>query len=263
LYIAALQIWLVFWPGFFLGILHTLLPCEDKAIFFFYTFGTSRDSKESFKILTAYGFGLLLSNLIIGTIASFGGMIFENLNEDVTNGFGAISVIISGVIMLFQNKSKRLIPHHQQGNEISETFKQRNGQFQKKTAFILGMVAGIPPCVFELAIYTQAFTFSASSGVINGIFVVFFFGIGTWIGLFPLAAFGMVGPVARNYLKKRNDENKEQIDEETLKQVNNNNGSVSKVQLISAFFLIGLGVILLILAISGINIFTWPEVPPV
>jgi sulfite exporter TauE/SafE len=201
--------------------------------------------------------------MIIGTIASFGGMIFENLNEDITNGFGAISVIISGIIMLFSNKSKLLKPHYQQGNEISESFNHRNGQFRKRTAFILGMVAGIPPCVFEMAIYTQALTFSASSGVINGIAVVFFFGIGTWIGLFPLAAFGLVGPVARNYLNKRNIDHQGERDSEVLQQVKKGNGTLSKVEIISAFMLIGLGIVFLLLAIAGINIFTWPEVPPV
>lgn len=258
----ALHIWLVFWPGFFLGILHTLLPCEDKAIFFFYTFGTSRDSKHAFRILMAYGFGLLCTNMIIGTIASFGGLIFGGLNEYVTNGFGAISIIISGIIMLFQNKSLRLMPHHQQGKEISESFKESNGQFSKKTAFLLGVLAGIPPCVFELAIYSQALTFSASSGILNGIFVVFFFGIGTWIGLFPLATFGLIGPAAKNYLARKKATDLSHNLENEYKH-KNNHGSLSKIELISAILLIALGIVFLILAIMKINIFTWPEVPVV
>ncbi len=258
----ALHIWLVFWPGFFLGILHTLLPCEDKAIFFFYTFGTSRDSKHAFRILMAYGFGLLCTNMLIGTIAAFGGLIFGGLNEYVTNGLGAISIIISGIIMLFQNKSFRLKPHHQQGNEISESFKESNGHFRKKTAFLLGVLAGIPPCVFELAIYTQAITFSASSGVLNGIFVVFFFGIGTWIGLFPLATFGLIAPAAKNYLSRKRDVEATETAENKM-LIRKNKSSLSKIEVISAILLIILGIIFLILAILQINIFTWPEVPTV
>lgn len=258
----ALHIWLVFWPGFFLGILHTLLPCEDKAIFFFYTFGTSRDSKHAFRILMAYGLGLLCTNMLIGTIAAFGGLIFGGLNQYVTNGFGAISIIVSGIIMLFQNKSLRLRPHYKQGNEISESFKESNGHFRKKTAFLLGVLAGIPPCVFELAIYTQALTFSASSGILNGIFVVFFFGIGTWIGLFPLAAFGLIAPAAKNYLNRKKTEGLSRASE-TESENKKNNGNLSKIELISALSLIILGVIFLVLAIMQINIFTWPEVPSV
>jgi sulfite exporter TauE/SafE len=258
----ALQIWLVFWPGFFLGILHTLLPCEDKAIFFFYTFGTSRDSKHAYRILMGYGFGLLCTNMLIGTFAAFGGLIFNGLNEHITNGFGAISIILSGFVMLFQNKSLLLKPHHQQGKDISESFKYSNGNFRNRTAFLLGVLAGIPPCVFELAIYTQALTFSASSGVLNGIFVVLFFGFGTWIGLFPLATFGLIAPAAKNYLSKKKIETGAENPNSENKNINQKS-SLSKIELISAIILISLGFVFLILAILQINIFTWPEVPPI
>lgn len=258
---ADLQIWLVFWPGFFLGILHTLLPCEDKTIFFFYTFGTSRDSKEVFKILVLYGLGLLLMNLAIGTMASvFGGLIFTRLDENVNNGLGAISVIIGGVVMLIQVKKKSFNPHSGQKGEIKQTFKQNNGKFRKRTALLLGLLAGIPPCIFEIAIYVQAISFSGSSGIINGIAVVFFFGIGTWLGLFPLAGFGLIGPLARNKIsQKLTGENTDEETKLRIKKMNDINGKkVPYIEIVSAIVLITLGVILLSLSIAGINIFTWP-----
>ena len=58
-------LFLIFAPAFLLGILHTLIPCEDKAIFFFWSFGISKTPKKSFFILLVYGLGLMSSNLII------------------------------------------------------------------------------------------------------------------------------------------------------------------------------------------------------
>ena len=76
----------VIWTGFFLGILHTIMPCEDKFIFCFYAFGVSRDWKQAFRIVNFYGFGLFLTNFIIGAILSYissiiGLTLFENLNR--------------------------------------------------------------------------------------------------------------------------------------------------------------------------------------
>lgn len=258
---ADLQIWLVFWPGFFLGILHTLLPCEDKTIFFFYAFGTSRDSKEVFKILTLYGLGLLLMNLIIGTLASvFGGLIFTRIDPNLNNALGAISIIITGVIMIIQVKRKAWNPHSQQKGEIKETFKQQDGKVRKRTSLLLGFLAGLPPCIFEVAIYLQAISFSGSAGIINGIAVVFFFGIGTWLGLFPLAAFGLIGPLARNKLsKRRSSSGKKEHGSSKAGSINAlGDAKPPYIELISASILILLGIILLILALAGINIFTWP-----
>ncbi|MBD3352438.1 MAG: hypothetical protein GF364_13200, partial [Candidatus Lokiarchaeota archaeon] len=186
-----------------------------------------------------------------------GGIFFTNINQYINNGLGAASIIISGIIMLIQVQKRTFRPHSQQTDEIEETFKETNGNFQKRTALFLGLLAGIPPCVFEVAIYSQAVTFSASSGIINGIMVVFFFGIGTWIGLFPLAAFGLIGPLARNKFNKKDSIRADENSSSWLET------SASKIELISAIFLIALGVIFLVLAILKINIFTWPEVPPI
>ena len=54
----------IFAPAFTLGILHTAIPCEDKAIFFFWSFGISKTPLRSILILVLYGLGLISSNLI-------------------------------------------------------------------------------------------------------------------------------------------------------------------------------------------------------
>ncbi len=57
----------------------------------------------------------------------------------------------------------------------------------KKTPYVFGVLAGFAPCIFELIIYTQSFQLSFSYGFIEGLLVVFYFSLGTFVGLFPLA----------------------------------------------------------------------------
>ncbi|GAH07632.1 unnamed protein product, partial [marine sediment metagenome] len=50
-----------------------------------------------------------------------------------------------------------------------------------------GVLAGFAPCIFELIIYSQSFQLSLAHGFIEGLLVVFYFSLGTFVGLFPLA----------------------------------------------------------------------------
>ncbi|MHA1729549.1 MAG: urease accessory protein UreH domain-containing protein [Promethearchaeota archaeon] len=251
-----LNFFLVFLPGISVGIFHTLIPCEDKTIFAFYALGVSRDTKEALKILLVYSIGLFFTNMVIGAIMAFigfllGNIVFQDM-ELFFNGAGAISIMISGTYLLIQVLRKKHNPHSNQDLEIADTFQDREGRFKKRTGFLLGVLAGIPPCVYETYIYTQAVSFSASYGFINGVAVVFFFGIGSLLGLIPLSLFGLVGSYARKKMK-----NLEITDEKR-----NIHLSISKIELISSILLILLGIILLSLALSGIHIFPPPEVPP-
>ena len=91
--ITQFNIWLVFIPGFTIGILHTLIPCEDKTIFSFYALGVSRDTREALRIFTVYSLGLMLTNVIIGGILAYlghliGGVVNFILDEHFFNGLG-------------------------------------------------------------------------------------------------------------------------------------------------------------------------------
>ena len=76
------------------------------------------------------------------------------------------------------------MPHAKHREEIS----QFNWE-KKKTPYLFGYVAGFAPCIFELLIYTQCLQYSLYGGFnfIDGLFTVFYFSLGTFIGLFPLA----------------------------------------------------------------------------
>ena len=89
--------------------------------------------------------------------------------------------------MLFQIFRRTYWPHTDQYQELGEslpTLKQK-----KRTGFLLGLLAAMPPCIFQLTEYSQAIVFSMQSSWGNGVWTVFF-GIGTWIGLYPLALIG-------------------------------------------------------------------------
>lgn len=179
---------IIFLPAFLLGILHTIIPCEDKAIFFFWSFGISKTPRRSLNILVLYGFGLISSNLIIamGTILiSFvprlivPGLIF---NPFAINFFGALVSMFASISLLFFVATRNYMPHSKQSKDIGTLDWESN-----KTPYLFGILAGFAPCIFELIIYSQCLQYSLGYGFIEGVLVVFYFSLGTFVGLFPLA----------------------------------------------------------------------------
>lgn len=195
---------LIIWTGLFLGFLHSIMPCEEKAVFCFYAFGVARDWRQAFRIVNFYGAGLFVVNFLIGGIITYVGAIFGafiSIEEFrfVWNGIAAGVLILSGTIMLIQLKKKRYFPHSDQFQELSESLTTLRSR--KRTAFLLGMLAAIPPCIFETAVYLQAISISVNYGWGNGTWTVFFFGIGTWLGLYPLTLVGTASGKISKVLK--------------------------------------------------------------
>ncbi|WP_457558493.1 urease accessory protein UreH domain-containing protein [Candidatus Harpocratesius sp.] len=278
---------LIVWTGLFLGVLHSIMPCEDKFIFIFYSFGVARDWKQAFRIINFYGAGLFLMNLIIGGIVSYVGAIFGALiNIDnyrfIWNAVSSSILIISGIIMLIQLKRRTYWPHSDQFQELTESLATLRSR--KRTAFLLGILAGIPPCIFETAVYLQAVSISVSYGWGNGTWVVFFFGIGSWLGLYPLALVGSASGKLSKALQgstlqkiqqrlKRADKGKSYSLEDTnQRKVDidlNQSGakslsklsSSSKIEHASALIMIAFGVLFLILAIFQIEIIPPENIP--
>lgn len=180
----------VFIPAFLLGILHTIIPCEDKAIFFFWSFGISRTPGKSLLILILYGLGLITSNMIIAfgiiSVTLIPHIFFPDVipKPYTINFFGAITSMIVAFILLFFILRRDYSPHSRHKEEIP----QFNWE-KKKTPYLFGILAGFAPCIFEFIIYSQCFQYSLSGGFgfIDAFFTVFYFSLGTFIGLFPLA----------------------------------------------------------------------------
>ncbi|TFF94434.1 MAG: hypothetical protein EU543_01275 [Promethearchaeota archaeon] len=192
--------------AFILGFLHTILPCEDKAIFLFWSLGISKTPKKSFFILALYGFGLISANLIIA-----GGLIFITIvpfffglpipNSNTINFFGALSSIIAAIILLLVILKGRYMPHNVSENELPS---QMNWE-KPKTPYVFGILAGFAPCIFELIIYTQCIQFTISEGFPLALMIVFMFSLGTFIGLFPLALAKLgTSQIFKSRTKKKN-----------------------------------------------------------
>ena len=160
---------------------------------------------KRFRILNLYGLGFFCTNFIIGSILSFlagefgkvVGLIY--LSPFIWDGLASVFLVIGGTIMLFQIFRRTYWPHTDQYQELGEslpTLKQK-----KRTGFLLGLLAAMPPCIFQLTEYSQAIVFSMQSSWGNGVWTVFF-GIGTWIGLYPLALIGTMSGRSLKHFNK-------------------------------------------------------------
>jgi len=229
------SIFFVFWPSFMLGILHSLQPCEDKAIFSFYAFGVSRDWREAFKMVNLYGAGLLAANLTIGTFAAIIGLAFVSFIDPIIAAIMAgIATLTAGIYILYRVHKEKYDPHSTQKKEIGSAL-----TLKTQSSFSLGVLAGIPPCIMEIQIYFQATVYAANYDLLVAILAVFMFGIGTWLGLYPLGILVFVGSKAKKRTK-----------------------SPWLIEKISAWVMIGLGGLYITLAILGIPLFPQVIQPP-
>ena len=175
-------------PAFFYGILHTAIPCEDKAIFFFWSFGIAKTPKRSIFILVLYGLGLITANMIIASITVFITQVprfvfpYFKIDPYVINFFGAFTSMFASIFLLFFITRRDYMPH----SKFSKDIPSLDWEL-KKTPYFFGVLAGFVPCIFELIIYSQSFQLSLAHGFIEGLLVVFYFSLGTFVGLFPLA----------------------------------------------------------------------------
>jgi cytochrome c biogenesis protein CcdA len=206
-------------------------------MFCFYAFGISRQSKDAFRILGSYSGGILLSNLFIGSIIStIGGLLLIRLDPLISNQIGALFMIGAGLYLLIQLFRKKINPHSKQSEEIVKEFQENGNKHRARTGFLLGLFAGLSPCLFEIAV----FTFAAGIGIMNGLLLIAFYAIGTLVGMFPYALFGM------HRIKKGKP--CFQINRFSIKKV-------SKIEVVSVILLLIIGLVLFSFAFAGINIF--------
>ena len=230
---------IIFLPVFLIGLLHTLAPCEDKTIFCFWSFGIKKEVKNSMLILILYGLGLMTANLsivmVIILISLIPLIIFPTFVADpfAINFFGAFSSTFVAIFFLFFVTRKDYLPHSKFKEQII------NLDWNKyRTPYILGLLAGFPPCIFELFIYSQCLIISLSYGFVEAFFTAFYFSIGTFVGLFPLA-------LAKQGLAKQ------QVEKQDEKKVYKKN----RIFIIMIIIIITFNIIIMIMSFLRIPIF--------
>ncbi|NMC05797.1 MAG: sulfite exporter TauE/SafE family protein [Candidatus Lokiarchaeota archaeon] len=217
---------------FSFGLLHTLQPCEDKAIFGFHTFGVAKNNQEAIKIVIIYSLGLFATNAVFGFGFSFVGTLFGWIVpwiHGLEPYFSAITMIMIGAILYY-----RLVRYRKGDNHVTNPVSLKVRKNLVGT-FLLGVLTGLPPCPFELTVYIRALGVSAG-GLGNGLLLVFWFAVGTIFGMIILT-------IIVTSFKKLD------IFKERNKDV---------VQRIALWILIGFGLFTLGLALFGVRLYPIP-----
>ncbi|MBN2154435.1 MAG: sulfite exporter TauE/SafE family protein [Candidatus Lokiarchaeota archaeon] len=232
----------VYWPGFMLGFLHSCVPCQDKTLFIFYTFGVSRQTKDAFRILGSYSSGLLISNIALGSLVTIvGSLLLKHLPPLVSSQIGALAMVAMGLYLLIQLYRRKFRPHSCYNSKFVKKI-QGNNKNRIHTGFLVGIIAGFTPCLYEIAI----FLYAAGIGIGNGMILVSLYALGILIGIFPYAIFG----VNRN--KKRHLSRSRSYGEP----------SISKIEIASMILLLLVGIILFSFAHAGVDLFSsvYPQI---
>jgi sulfite exporter TauE/SafE len=177
--------------AFTLGLAHTLEPCEDKAVVSLYTLWGSKRWAEGVFLVVLYGLGMALIDTVLGLVFAYlGASILMQIGGILRVVAGAITVVF-GLFMILGAPHIHLIHHHDGVKEEAGM----SSNFNRMTILALGLVRGLPPCPFELAILLWA---ASMGNILAGTLTVFVFGLGTTAGLIPLGVvMGGVAGVAR------------------------------------------------------------------
>ena len=164
--------------AFLLGLVHTLEPCEDKAVVSLFVFWATKKLVHAIGLVVLYGLGMALVDTIMGFILSYVGVTWlEAIKTPLEITAGAITVVF-GIFMLWGGEMAHLGHHH---GEASADTKSKLTRWY--TILGLGMVRGLPPCPIEVAVLIWA---ASIGNVWLGTATVFVFGLGTTVGLIPL-----------------------------------------------------------------------------
>ncbi|HME56536.1 MAG TPA: sulfite exporter TauE/SafE family protein [Candidatus Lokiarchaeia archaeon] len=218
------------------GLLHTLQPCEDKAVFGFHTLGIAKNNAEAIKIVGIYALGLFAMDNIFGVAFSAIGLVaglIQWIKTFVLYSWPIFSIALGMFLYIRLRKFRNVDDHLASPITLKIAMKKNMLAF-----FLLGLITGLPPCPFELGAYISALGVSSTAGILSGISYVMFFSIGTIMGLFVLTI------VVTSFKKLV-------IFKERNKDI---------VQSIACWILIGFGVLVLVLSFFGI--YLYPNVYP-
>jgi len=166
--------------AFILGLAHTLEPCEDKAVVSLYAFWGSERWREGILMVVLYGLGMALIDASLGFLFAFVGVNLLEAFKTILELIAGLITIVFGFFML-TGWSIVHITHHHDG--AASNGAKYSGRLRMSTALLFGLVRGLPPCPFELAVFIWA---ASMGSVLIGTVTVFIFGLGTTAGLIPL-----------------------------------------------------------------------------
>lgn len=160
--------------AFFIGLLHVLEPCEDKAVASLYATVIGKNTRRIVFLVLLYGFGMMIADTFLGVIAGYIGSQYlakfskqlEIISASFTVAFG---------LLVFSHTHKL----------ESHCYAKGLGAVRGDLSILLfGIVRGLPPCPIEMAILVMA---ASTKSALYGGMLVASFGLGTMISLLPFA----------------------------------------------------------------------------
>jgi len=178
--------------AFLVGLGHTFQPCEDKAIVAAFVAWSTRRFIDALPLVVFYGLGITLVNTILGfAFAYAGSALLEDYETQLKVVAGAVTILFG--LYMFSKFS------HLHLGEHGEAVARGNPNPPSVLGmFAFGMTRGVALCPVELAILTWALS---TASVVRGTLMLFVFGLGTTIGLIPVAL--VMGGIAGALQKTR------------------------------------------------------------
>ena len=165
--------------AFLVGLAHTFQPCEDKAIVAAFVAWATRRFLDAVPLVIVYGLGITLVNTLLGFIFSYAGVtLLEQYETPLKIVAGAVTILF-GFYMLSK------FAHIHLGEHEEAAIAKANPRAPRAWNMLaFGMTRGVALCPVELTILFWALS---TGNVMRGTLMLFLFGLGTTIGLVPVA----------------------------------------------------------------------------
>lgn len=180
---------------FFIGLLHVLEPCEDKAIASLYATVIGKNTRKILFLVFLYGLGMMLADTCLGVIAGFIGAQFLSRFSNQLEIVSASFTIAFGLLVFAHT-------HKLESHCYAKGFAGVKGDL---SILAFGIIRGLPPCPIEMAILVMA---ASTKSAFHGGLLVAVFGLGTLISLLP---FGLAIGGILNWIRKRYGEKAEHL----------------------------------------------------
>lgn len=162
---------MTFLSAFFIGLLHVLEPCEDKAVASLYATALGKNTRRILFLVFLYGAGMMIADTFLGVVFGFLGARYLARFSHYLEIIAASFTIAFGLLVFIH--THKLESHCGKGI----------GEFKSNMSMLVfGIVRGLPPCPIEMAILVMA---ASTGSALQGGLLVASFGLGTLISLLP------------------------------------------------------------------------------
>ena len=166
--------------AFLVGLAHVFQPCEGKAIVAAFVVWATRKVASAVPLVILYGLGITVVNTCLGFIFSYAGSALIEKHETPLKVIAGMVTIAFGLYML-----SRFAHFHLGHHEEEPALVKANPEAPSPMHMLgFGLVRGMALCPVELAVLAWALS---TGDVVRGTLMLLLFGLGTTIGLVPVA----------------------------------------------------------------------------